>query len=347
MHNYFANPWFLLLLPIVPFIVWRWLQRPRTALRFSDTGLLATLPPGRGHRAHRLGILLRAAALLCLVLGLAGPRWPDRSTRIPTEGVAIMMVVDNSGSMATADFDWPGEQRISRIEAVKRAFELFVKGGDGPEGEHLDGRPDDLIGLTPFATRPGMDECPLTLSHSVLLNLIREMQPVADNPDEMRTNVSDAIILALTRLRGETAPRKVMILLSDGEDNVRDTASKATYRQAAQLAANFNIPIYAIDAGGPLGDGLEAGSTESAIQREGGIRTLQEVAKITQGQYFTARDTRALIDVCRRIDGLERQEIQSYQYRRYYDAFQWLGLASFVLWMTVTVLELTYWQRIP
>jgi len=346
-HRFFAQPWFLILVVMVPFIVWRWLNRPRTALRFSDTALFATLPPGRSHWAHRLGIFMRAGALLAIVLALAGPRWPDRSTRIPTDGIAIMMVVDSSGSMGEQDFQWPGAaQPISRLEAVRRAFRLFVDGGETPDGEQLDGRRDDLIGLIPFARRPDTDECPLTLSHSVLLRVMDEMQPrtIADELLGGGTNISDAVMLAAKRLHAENPrQRKVMILLSDGEHNVDKPVSEASCLQAAQLAGQFGITIYTIDAGGEA----EAGADPTVDQRAGGIQTLKDIAEITQGQYFQARDGKTLVEVCRRIDGLTKEKIESYQYRRYYEAFPWLGLLAFTLWTTVTMLELTKWQRLP
>jgi Ca-activated chloride channel family protein len=343
MHDYFANPWLLFVLPLVPYVVWRWLQRPRPALRFSDTGLVAQLPRGRSRRAHRLGILCRATALTCLVLGIAGLRWPDRGSRIPTEGIAIVMVVDVSGSMAELDFEWSAAERISRLEAVKRAFRLFVSGGDGPDGQRLNGRPSDLIGLVPFAARPTLDECPLTLSHSVLLHLVDKMRP-EHIPGEAETNISDAIILGLKHLSSEPNPRKVMVLLTDGEHNRPDPASETSPWQAAQLAANLNVPIYAIDAG-PRESPDPA--DKDAAARKAGIRSLKEVAAMTKGEYFEARDTRALLAVYRKIDAMERQRFESYQYRRYYEAFPWLGVAALGLWLTVTVLELTSWRRLP
>jgi Ca-activated chloride channel family protein len=188
----------------------------------------------------------------------------------------------------------------------------------------------------------------MTLSHSVLLHLIDKMKPETV-PEEGFTNLSDAIILGLKRLHSEDRNRKVLVLLSDGEQTVQDTetASKASPNQAANLAANLHVPIYTIDAGGPIPTGLDTVSKEAARQRQGGIQKLQKIAEITGGHYFQASDTKSLLDVYRKIDGLEKQQIESYQYHRYYEAFPWFGLAAFVLWMTVTILELTYWQRLP
>jgi Ca-activated chloride channel family protein len=337
----FANPWFLLLMPLVPLLVWWWLRQRRGALRYPHLGLFAGLPAGRSRIARWGGAGLRAAALLFLVLALAGPRWPDLRTRITTEGIALVMLVDVSGSMAERDFDW-GEERLSRLEAVKRAFRLFVAGGEGPDGEGLEGRPEDQIGLVTFAARPE-SPCPLTLSHSVLLRLLDAEQP-RSVPTESQTNIGDAIAWGLHRLESAGPRRKVLVLLSDGEHNV--PAPALLPRQAAQLAANLRVPIYAIDTGGPAVRAGEAVS-RSAADREAGERALQAAARITGGQYFRAHDTRALLAVCRDIDRLERQEIQSFQYRRYYEGYPWLGLASLVFLLTVQVLELTLWQRVP
>src|SRR5262249_39710738 len=151
------------------------------------------------------GALLRGAALLALALAAAGPRVPDLHTRIDTEGIALMMLVDVSGSMAETDFDWNG-QPVSRLQAVKKVFDLFLTGTapDTPDGTQLPpmtadfrGRATDLVGLVTFATRPET-RCPLTLSHSVLLNELKAEEP-RRVPGESETNLSDAIAVGLHR----------------------------------------------------------------------------------------------------------------------------------------------------
>src|SRR5690242_9373520 len=119
----FAHPWLLLLLALAPLAAWAWLRRRRAALRYSDVRLVADLP--------------------ALVVALAGPRWPDPGTRLPAEGIAVVVALDVSGSMAEPDFDWHGE-RLTRLEAAKRALRLFVRGGDAA-GTHLPGRGGDQV----------------------------------------------------------------------------------------------------------------------------------------------------------------------------------------------------------
>src|SRR5438874_8138428 len=148
----FFYPWFLLLLPLVPLLAWWRLRHRRPALRFPDARLIQSLPPGRARYVRRFDAALHAGALFAMVVALAGPRRPV-PTPIPTEGIAIVLAVDVSGSMREIDFEWNGVQ-ISRLEAVKRAFGLFVIGGTGPDGQTFASRPSDLIGLVTFATYP-------------------------------------------------------------------------------------------------------------------------------------------------------------------------------------------------
>src|ERR1700683_4800421 len=100
----FASAWLLLLLPLAPLAAWAWLRRRPAALRYSDIRLVADLPPGRSRRARFGGATLRALGIAALVVALAGPRWPDPGTRLPAEGIAVVMVLDVSGSMGETDF---------------------------------------------------------------------------------------------------------------------------------------------------------------------------------------------------------------------------------------------------
>lgn len=342
---HFAHPWVLLLLPIAPLVAWRWLRQRHAAMRYPDLGIFAGLPVGRSQRARRWGAGFRGAALVCLILALAGPRFADWRTRIPTEGVAIEMVVDVSGSMGTRDFRWGG-QPISRLDAAKQAFGLFVAGGEAPQGPRLDGRPNDLIGLVTFARWPE-SICPLTLSHSVLLRML-DLEEPRSVPGESETNISDAVTLGLHRLESIKARRKILVLVSDGEHNVPKPGSEWTPRQAAQIAANLQVPIYTINAGGDAGpeDELPAGQARAQI-RAAGEGTLRALATLTGGRHFQARDAETLVSVCQEIDRLERSGIESFQYRRYYEGFPWFGLAVFLVLFALQIMERTAWQRVP
>src|SRR5947209_8422242 len=117
----FRHPEFLLLSLALPLLAWWWLTQRRGALRHPVVSSLGELSSRRGVIAFWGGLGLRLTALGCAILAAAGLRWPDLESRLPTDGIAIIMVADVSGSMETQDFDWRGKA-ITRLEAVKRAF---------------------------------------------------------------------------------------------------------------------------------------------------------------------------------------------------------------------------------
>jgi Ca-activated chloride channel family protein len=333
----FSHPWLLLLLPAVPLLAWWRLRHRRSALRFSDARLIESLPQNRARYIRRFDAILHAAALFAMIAALAGPRRP-LPTPIQTEGIAIVLAVDVSGSMREIDFEWNGVQ-ISRLEAVKRAFGLFVIGGIGPDGQIFAGRPSDLIGLVTFATYPE-PTAPLTLSHLVLIHLLEAEQgrPL----DESQTNIGDAIAEAVALLDKAGDRRKVLILLSDGEHNFPGPAHAPTEspRWGAQRAQDLGIPIYAIDAG------TDAGASDPAA-RAAGIAGMREIAEMTGGKAFSARDGEALLGACREIDKLERRPIQSFRYQRYRNIHTPFGLAAVVLLLLARLLDATAGRRIP
>jgi Ca-activated chloride channel family protein len=340
----FANPSLLLVGLAVPITVWLWQRARGRALRFPCQRALADLPAAKAKTIRWARLTLAALGLLALVASMAGPRWPDLRTRINTEGIAIAMVVDVSGSMAETDFEW-NSQRIRRLEAVKRAFDLFVRGGTGPDGERFEGRPNDLICLTTFSTRP-QNSWPLTLSHAPLLRILHDEEP-RSLPTEAQTNIGDAIAWGLDRLASAPVGRRVMVLLSDGIHNVPPPALKP--RQAAQLAAGLHVPIYAIDTGAlaPTGESkLEAHSIDKD-ESQSGPRTLQTLASLTGGKYFRAHDAKSLLAVCDEVDRLERSEIHSFQYRHYHEAYSWFGLVSLICLLAIPFMDRTFWLRLP
>src|SRR5205823_2905601 len=153
---------------------------------------------------------------------------------------------------------------------------------------------------------------------------------------EATTNPGDAIAWALHSLQKAPTKRKVIVFLTDGESNVPPPA--LTPRQAAQLAGNLYIPIYAIDAApvdDPQGDAAKAKAT------------LEDLARITKGKYFRAADAQGLFAASQEIDQLERDLLPTHQFQRYQDLFMWFALASLACWVIVRTLEATVWRRIP
>lgn len=348
MHLDFADPWLLLLLP-VPFALWLWRRRrSRAALRYPGIGLFDGIPRARLPQVG--GEVLRLTAALCAVVALAGPRSPDLRTRVPTEGIAIAVAIDASGSMEEPTFVWEdGSAAIPRREAARRAFRLFVAGGDGPAGVHFDGRSTergtDAVGLITFANWP-RPVCPPTLNHSVLLTILDAVEPASAR--DTGTNIGAAIIEGVNQLEHAPQGQKVLVLVTDGEHNV--DLSDPDYqrlpfrpRQAAMLAANLGIRIYTIDTGGDP----PPSRPDAAKQRAAGREINETVARMTGGRAFTANDGQELLEACREIDALERQPIVAPVYRRYHDYRPWLALAAVGLAALAFALDQTVWRRVP
>jgi Ca-activated chloride channel homolog len=330
-----AHPWALLVLLMVPPLLWHWHRRSRGAVRFSSAALLAGLPAGRAVWMRRGGLALRGLGIAAAVVALAGPRWPDPGSRIPAEGVSIAVVLDVSRSMAEEDFPWKDE-KISRLDGVKKVFRLFVAGGEAPGGVTLAGRPEDLVALVTFAARPET-VCPITLDHRALLQILDAQEP-RSAVEEGTTNPGDAVAWALHLLKKAPTRRRLIVFLTDGESNVpRGLRPK----QAAQLAANLRVPVYTLDAAPDPSPGEDP--ADAARARE----TLKAMAGMTGGTYFRANDPAALAEACRQIDVMEKDRIDSFQYRRHHEGFAWFGVAALACWCGVLALEATLWRKVP
>jgi Ca-activated chloride channel homolog len=339
----FEAPASLLLLPIAALAAWGWSRRRRAAFRHSHLTGFSGLPAGSARRAEFLSCALRVAVLVFAILALAGPRIPDRTTRLPAVGIAIAFACDVSGSMGEPDF--AGDARpTTRLDAARRAFALFVEGGTTADGTTFAGRQNDSIALVTFAAWP-RSECPLTLNHSVLLAILTGLEAKGAGLDS-GTNIGDAIAEALIRLKPAGDRRRVLIVLSDGEHNATGEGADAPFtpRQAAQLAANLGIPIYAIDCGGePKPDSPD----DARRQREAGRAALESIATTTGGRAFTAYDGAALREVYRTIDQLERAPALSFQYRRHHRFAPVLIAAALAGLAALVIFERLVWRRLP
>lgn len=343
----FEEPGWLLLLPLVPLLVLWWGLRQGAALRFSDTRGLRAINSRRSAIARWCAILGRVLVLMALLVAMAGPRWPDPGNRLPTEGIAILLVVDFSGSMNEVDFPWR-DKPITRWKAMQQGFRLFMAGGKGPQGETLPGRPNDLFGLVVFAEHP-RTACPLTLSHETLLQLLDREAPGKGGNDPA-TNIGDAIAWGVHRLNASPMKQKVMVLVTDGEHNV-DSPPALAPRQAAQLAGHFGIPVYILDAGPELVAPGVPNDQQASKNRQDARLVMQEVAKITGGRYYAATDGKGLMEAYGKLneelDRRDPEQIETYRYRHYLEGFPWFAGVGFMLLALLLSLEMTIWRRFP
>jgi len=332
----FDYPWILAGLPLLAIAAWWLRRRPKPALLFPDLRMFQGCPPGRAHWVRRVRLGLAATGWTALLLAAAGPRIPH-PTPLVTEGIAVMFVVDVSGSMFQRDMDWQGES-ITRVEAATRVLELFIEGGIGPDQQVFLGRAQDLMGLVVAASYPET-EIPLTLSHPAIIEQLRQVRP--RSLDEGQTNLGDAIAEALARLEISGSRRKVIVLLSDGEHNFFGPVGSPSWspRMAAQRAADLGVTIHTIDTGGRT-------SSQPDI-RALGQETLQIMARMTQGNFAVADDVPRLIDICHQIDELERQRLIGPRFRRDREVHHYCGMAALLTFASYLLLTSTWARSIP
>lgn len=309
----FARPWLLLLLLLFP--LWWWLRRRSTvpAANYSDVSL-----PAMASRRRWWVVLppvLRGLALAALALAAAGPRVGGDTVEIKQEGIAIVITIDISSSMLAEDF-----APSNRLEVAKQQAVGFVRG-----------RTADRIGLVAFAGE-ALTQVPVTLDYPVIEQAITDLK-IGSLEDG--TAIGSGLATAVNRLRRAPDKSKVILLLTDGENN----KGLIDPRTAAATAAAFGIKVYTIGVGTigeapiPTGRGL-GGFRYEMLPVRIDEPLLQEIAQKTGGRYFRAKDSEALSRIFRQIDALEKTPIHVTRYTRYDETTRpliLLGLAAMAL----------------
>jgi Ca-activated chloride channel family protein len=325
----FAYPYaFLLLILIVP-VVYVALRRPRArSVGYSSLDLLV----GAGLEASAWkrfgGLVLRVIVLALLVLAISRPQTGQSEYTTHTEGVDILLVLDTSGSMQAQDF-----KPKNRLHVAKEVVKEFVG-----KREH------DRIGLVVFAAQ-AVTQCPLTLDYPVLTGLIDD---VDIGMLEDGTAIGVALATAVNRLKNSEAESRLVVLLTDGQNNA-GTIDPTT---AAKVAAALGIKVYTIGVGTkgrapmPVNDpifGKRMVSVEVNLDEE----MLTKIAELTEGQYFRATDPEELIEIYERIDELEKTRVESQSFVNYTDRFRWLLLPALGLFLMELALGQTVLRELP
>jgi Ca-activated chloride channel family protein len=359
------SSWVLLLFLVLPVMVFMRLRKKRTAaIKFPSLIDMKNCLISWRIRFRPLLLIARLICVGLLIVALARPRKGTVLSEISTEGVAIEVVADRSGSMQT-EMDYYG-QKLNRLEVVKKVFSDFI-GGNKKE---LTGRSNDLVGLVTFA-RYADTICPLVLSHNVLLEFLKNTELVRLRSED-GTAIGDAVALAAARLKGaedELQERKaqliqagetnlaeqnssfkikskVIILLTDGVNN----AGQRDPLQAAELAKDWSIKIYTIGIGSdqayttiqtplgsykmPTGQNLDEG-------------LLKAIAEKTGGFYGRADSAKTLEKIVERIDELEKTEVKSIQYTQYAELFGPWTLAALLILASEMLASCTIFRKIP
>ncbi len=323
----FRHPIVLLLLLAVPALVWlRYARRRQAPLAFSDGAALLGLPRSPWLALRRLPPTLFAAGLVFLVAAAARPQKGMSESRVETEGVDIVLVVDTSTSMRADDFS-TATKRMDRLDAAKSVLAQFIQA-----------RPDDRMGIVAFAAMP-YTIAPLTTDHAWLM---LQMDRLQTGMLEDATAIGDALASGVNRLRDSQAKTKLVILLTDGINN----AGRLTPPDAAQAAAALGIKVYTIGAGS---DQPRAAGIFGFVQGGNEIdeAALKKIAEITKARYFRATDLKSLEETYRAIDQMEKTKIELDQYTRYEEKFApFLALGLLCLALE-TLLGFTRLGRLP
>lgn len=338
----FAHPWALGLLLVGAAVLGLWFYRQRrsqhnapnaAALNYSDTRLVSGLPEGWRVRLRWLPDVLALLAWVLLVIALARPQSGQAREVLRGQGIDIVLVLDISGSMAALDFETQ-----NRLETAKTVI-----------GEFIAGREFDRIGLVVFA-RSAFHQSPLTLDYPVLRNLLDDVKLVSDIVDPAGnpllldgTAIGLGIASAATMLRTSDAPSKVIIALTDGDNNA--ALDPVT---ASEAAAALGIRVYTIGMGktglvpvpNPDG-GIEM--VESDLNED----ALREIAETADGLYFRAEDTEGLRQIYDEIDRLERSRVERQVFVPWQDQAWGVMMIALVALILERVLRRTVFQAIP
>lgn len=308
----FAHPGFFWLLLLAPLTVAWYIWRERmlygslsvSAAKGFSLPVKSVVP-----RLRHLGIIFRSLALVALIVALARPQSSLSWQNTTTEGIDIIIASDISGSMLAEDF------QPNRLEAGKNIAIDFIKN-----------RPDDRIGLVIFSGE-SFTQCPLTIDHDVLINLFKDVKNGMINDG---TAIGMGLATAVNRLKDSEAKSKVVILLTDGSNNMGSIPPIT----AAEIAKQFNVRVYTVGIGthgyAPYPVQTPMGIQYQRIPVDVDEGTLSKIANITGGKYFRATDNETLKNIYDQIDKLEKAKIDVTQYHKKTELFLPFALIALV-----------------
>lgn len=329
----FAHPWVLLGLLLLPLLAWLIGRRGHApAVIFSSLETLRSSGRARRSRAGAILLSLVLISLAFLIAALARPQLGKVISETQASGIDILLALDVSPSMLAEDFSI-GNQQANRLEAVKQVTERFIAG-----------RKHDRIGIVAFSGQPYLVS-PLTLDHDWLLQNLERLRVGLVEPG---TAIGSAIASAANRLKDKPSKSKIIILLTDGDNN----AGTIDPKTAAEATRALGIKIYTICAGSrgfapvPVRDVL--GRTHyQQVPVQVDEEALKQIAKIGNGQFYRATDSKSLEQIYLQIDQLEKSMIEMKQFTRYRDLFPWFLASGFALLALQAVLGETVLRRLP
>ena len=334
MINYFhditfKNPeffWLLFFLPCMIFYFLRVKRKTRPRILISTTEAFQNYKPTIRQRLTNLPIFLRCITVCLIVTALARPQSSSRGSNVTTEGISIVLALDLSESMLAEDL------RPNRIEAAKKVAIDFING-----------RPNDLIGLVVFGGE-SFTQCPITSDHSVICNM---MPDIKTGMLAQGTAIGEGLATAVARIKDSKSKSKVVILITDGVNNVGAVPPLT----AGEIARTFGVRVYTIGVGtkgmAPYPFKTPFGTQYQNVEVQIDEELLTSIAQSTDAKYFRATNTKKLEAIFAEIDKMEKTKTEITEFRQYTEEYlPWL-IAAFVLFALELLLRYSWLRTLP
>ena len=325
---HFAKPWFFALFAVLPLLVFFYLRPPfRTQGSMLVSGVKA-FGTGRTWKTmlRHLMFILRLAAISCIIIALARPQTGSEQQLTSGEGIDIIFCLDISGSMLAQDFT------PSRMEAAKQVASDFI-----------DRRPTDRMGLVIFAGE-SFTMCPLTTDHAVLKSQLYNVQ---SGLLEDGTAIGSGLATGVERLRSSVSKSKVIILLTDGEDN----GGRLDPNTAKEIAKSFGVRVYTVGVGTEGFAPVPVQTTSGVIMQREKVsideKLLTQIANETGGKYFRATDNESLGTIYKEIDRLEKSKYEVTTFTHYTEKFLPFVLSAIMFLVLEWILRFTLFRKFP
>ncbi len=326
----FASPYFLYLLFILPLLgIWYWYRhmKDNADIQVSSTQSFETLPKSIKQYLYFGLYLLRGGAILFLIVALARPQTTSSRQDVTIEGIDIVMAIDVSSSMLAMDL------KPDRLEAAKEVASEFISG-----------RPNDRFGVVIFSGET-FTQAPLTTDHGVIKkNLLKNIK---SGMIEDGTAIGDGLATSVNRLKDSKAVSKVIILLTDGVNNMGSLDPLSS----AEIAKMYGVRVYTIGVGTqgtapyPVQTpfGRDVRQMEVKIDEE----LLMQVADLTEGRYFRATSNQKLREIYNEIDKLEKSKIDVTEFKKKKEEYLPFALLAFLLITVEILLRNTVFRSSP
>lgn len=325
----FANPEYLYLLLVLPLMgAWYWYKnyRSKAEIQISTTLPFAATKRSVRQYLYHLLFVFRILAVGLLIVALARPQSSSSRQDVTIEGIDIVLSLDISGSMLAEDL------KPNRLEASKDVAKEFIQG-----------RPNDRIGLVVFSGE-AFTQVPLTTDHQVLINMLMELK---SGIIEDGTAIGDGLATSAARLQDSEAISKVIILLTDGVNNMGSVDPLS----AAEIAKLYGIRIYTIGVGSygtaPFPYKTPFGIQYQNVEVEIDEELLQQVAELTDGKYFRASSNQKLKEIYDSIDKLEKSKIDVTEFHKKSEEFWPFAFLALVLFALEILLKNTLFRTTP